>query len=59
MMPLHPEFAGVEQLLALFGGQGAQHSIRRIGEQGQVLTEIGGEWLLEVLLQEALPIILP
>ena len=53
----HPVSAGVEQLLALRVGQGAQGCIRGISEQRQLLAEIGWQRLLAVALQKGLPII--
>jgi len=50
MMTLHPGFTGIEQLLALFGWQGLQSRVRRVSELRQLLAEISGKWLLEVLL---------
>jgi hypothetical protein len=59
MMTLHPGFAGVEQLLTLFSGQGAQGGVRGVCQQGQLLAEIRRKRLLDVLLQKGLPIIFP
>jgi hypothetical protein len=59
MMLLHPEFAGVEQVLALFGGEGAQGGVGRVGQECQLLGEVGGEGLLDVLLQKGLPVLSP
>jgi hypothetical protein len=57
MMMLHPAFAGVEQVLALFAWQGAQGGVRGVGQRCELLTEIGRQWLSDVLLQEGLPIL--
>ncbi|MNW16843.1 hypothetical protein D3C71_2158340 [compost metagenome] len=56
MMVLHPGFAGGEQLLALFGGEGLQNRIRRVGQQRQLLAEVGGEGGRNVRLQKVLPV---
>ncbi|MOA46917.1 hypothetical protein D3C78_1694920 [compost metagenome] len=57
MMMLHPVFAGVEQLLALFVRQSPQGGVRGVGQLGKLLTEVWREGLRTVPLQEGLPVL--
>jgi hypothetical protein len=42
MVLLHPVLAGVEQRLALFGGEGAQGGVGGVGELGELGAEVIG-----------------
>jgi hypothetical protein len=59
MVLLHPVLAGVEQRLALFGGEGAQGGVGGVGELCELFAEIGGQPGFAVLLQEGLPVVSP